>query len=93
MKMRIALMAAGVLATSLAMGARAEDTAAPAAQTPAQKHAAYCKEHKDECAKQAAARHERFCKKHPEKCEKADAKKDDAKKDDAKKSDATPAKQ
>jgi predicted transglutaminase-like cysteine proteinase len=88
MKMRIALMAAGVLATSLAMGARAEDTTAPAApQTAAQKHAAYCKEHKDECAKQAAARHARFCKKHPEKCEKAAAK------DESKKDEATPAKQ
>jgi predicted transglutaminase-like cysteine proteinase len=84
MKMRIALMAAGVLATSLAMGARAEDTTAPATpQTAAQKHAAYCKEHKDECAKQAAARHARYCKKHPEKCNKAAAAKDESKKDEA----------
>ena len=92
MKTPIGLLAACVMGTMFAVGAFAADpapatpAAAPAAASqpakPAegkQSRAAYCKEHKDECAKQRAEAHEKWCKKHPNspKC-KTEEKKDDA---------------
>ena len=99
MKTPIGLLAACVMGTMFAVSAMAADQA-PAATAPAATaqpgtasptkpetkatRAAWCKEHKEDCAKKRAERHAKWCKAHPEKCKAKEEKKEEKKEDSAK---------